>query len=98
MINRAPISSAQALAQASWRPTCAVGHPHYRYEDVWFVDSELGWAVAMGDHPDEVLRTTNGGKSWESLTFGSPETRCRCISFASPARGWIGTFDRGATL
>jgi photosystem II stability/assembly factor-like uncharacterized protein len=73
-----------APATLRWRPTNAplAG----RYDDVWFHDASLGWAVNSNG---EILHTTDGGARWETQTR-LPGVYLRCVAFASPTRGWVG--------
>ncbi len=58
------------------------------YQDVSFVDSELGWVV---NGRGEIHRTTDGGDSW-SLQAIEP-FYLRCVGFADAFNGWVGNLD-----
>src|SRR5215213_2406901 len=77
-----------------WHRTCA--RTAARYDDIWFVDPEIGWAVNSNG---QILNTTDGGASWSPTKL--PEgTRVywRCIGFvATSRRGWAGGFRLGMT-
>ena len=72
-----------------WSPTNA---PRARrYDDLWFVDREVGWAVNSNGL---ILKTADGGASWEQqfqVRAGSRGVWLRCVSFADHQRGWVGT-------
>ena len=52
-----PLPPEQAL---TWRPTTAPVAT--RYDDIWFVTPELGWAVNSNG---QILKTAAGGATWE---------------------------------
>ncbi len=74
----------------TWRPT--VARTARRYDDIWFVTTEVGWAVNSDGH---ILKTTDGGASWEQQFHVTAENGAnvwlRCIGFATENRGWVGT-------
>ncbi|MGV0743831.1 YCF48-related protein [Mycolicibacterium sp. XJ870] len=80
----------------AWRPTTAP--PAQRYDDIWFRDTELGWAV---NSAGQILRTADGGKHWE-VQFQAPvdlsSLWLRSIGFATDTRGWVGTTAGEAQL
>jgi photosystem II stability/assembly factor-like uncharacterized protein len=78
-----------AILQAStngWRPTSAPTASS-RYDDVWFVDAQVGWGVNSNG---QILYTRDGGDSWTEQ-FHDPNVYLRCIAFANASRGWVGT-------
>ena len=74
----------------AWRPTSAPAAR--RYDDIWFVTPDVGWAVNGSVH---ILHTGDGGVSWTEqfhvTADQNAEVWLRCIGFASPSRGWVGT-------
>lgn len=59
-----------------------------RLEDVAFVNVNVGWVV--GD-AGTILRTTDGGKTWEAQLGGDPQSdaeRIRIVHFLDEHRGW----------
>ncbi len=81
-----------------WAPT---GAPmaSSRYDDIWFIDEDTGWAINSNGH---ILHTTDGGDHWvrqfqSPIVDGSP-VYLRCIAFAHPTRGWVGTFSKAHRL
>lgn len=77
----------------AWRPTNAEPAA-FRYDDVWFRNPQLGWAVNSNG---QILRTTDGGAAWEEQ-FHDDSLWLRCIGFASDTRGWMGTLQPGSQL
>jgi len=76
-------------APLTWRATNAPFADQQggkRYDDLWFVTPETGWAV---NSDGKILRTDDGGAGWTEQ-FHDPFTYLRCIGFASPERGWAG--------
>ena len=57
-----------------------------------FASPRQGWAIT----PSEVLRTSDSGRSWESVVFGEEDT-FHSIAFINPEQGWIvgGKFQDG---
>jgi photosystem II stability/assembly factor-like uncharacterized protein len=74
----------------TWRPTTAP--VAQRYDDIWFVTPQLGWAV---NSSGQILRTADGGANWEEqfhvTADDGQDVWLRCIGFASETRGWVGT-------
>lgn len=59
-----------------------------RFEDVAFVNVNVGWVV--GD-AGTILRTTDGGTTWEAQLGGDPQSeaeRIRLVHFLDERRGW----------
>jgi photosystem II stability/assembly factor-like uncharacterized protein len=82
-----PLPPEQGL---TWRPTNAPVAT--RYDDIWFVTPELGWAVNSNG---QILKTVTGGATWEQQFNASPDEGenvwLRCVGFATESRGWVGT-------
>ncbi len=73
----------------TWQPTNAPVAT--RYDDIWFVTPQRGWAVNSNG---QILRTTDGGATWEEQFHVSTEEGdvwLRCVGFATESRGWVGT-------
>lgn len=71
-----------------WRPT-SLPAARSRTDDVFFLDALLGWAV---NSDGKVFKTTDGAQTWvEQQCF--EDSYLRCISFASPDKGWLGTLS-----
>ncbi|MCK1564306.1 hypothetical protein IVB08_10080 [Bradyrhizobium sp. 173] len=88
-----------AEAALKWSPT---GAPlvSQRYDDVWFFNPSVGWAVNSAGH---VLKTTNGGTTWD-IKFRTPilptgrPVYLRCITWADERVGWVGTLTSDLRL
>lgn len=65
-----------------------------RFEDLFFLDENLGWVVNGDGGLD---RTLDGGETWERTVEGVPAF-FRSIGFTSPTRGWVGTLTPGSVL
>jgi photosystem II stability/assembly factor-like uncharacterized protein len=77
--------SAPAAGQLKWRKTNAT--PATRHDDLWFVDETTGWAVNSNG---KIIHTTDGGATWPPQ-LSLPGVYLRCIGFANPSIGWVGT-------
>jgi photosystem II stability/assembly factor-like uncharacterized protein len=77
----------------AWRPTAAP-IASSRTDDIWFVDLLRGWAVNSNG---QILHTEDGFTTWEQQ-FHDPGVYFRCVGFASPQRGWVGTLTSGKRL
>jgi len=64
-----------------------------RYDDISFVNPNLGWAV---NSSGQIFRTTNGGNSWTMQLQIS--AYFRCVKFADSLNGWAGTLDNTQLL
>jgi len=67
--------------------------PTTRFEDVFFLDENQGWVLLF---QGALHRTLDGGASW--LHYDPGYTFLRSITFVSPTRGFIGTFDESHPL
>jgi photosystem II stability/assembly factor-like uncharacterized protein len=78
-------------ANAQWEPLPIQVQP-VRYEDVFFLNNQLGWAVCVDhsyiDIPYTVFKSKDGGDTWEETAF---IPSARCIEFCTPDLGFIGT-------
>jgi photosystem II stability/assembly factor-like uncharacterized protein len=63
-----------------------------KQDDIFFVDAQRGW-VASGPL-GEVLATTDGGATWESVLSGDGAF-FRAVHFTSPSRGFAGNIGAG---
>ncbi|GBD87537.1 Ycf48-like protein precursor [bacterium BMS3Abin03] len=66
----------------------------YDIEDVFFLNRNLGWAVAWkSDAPPfgtYILNTTNGGLTWESSAYRDENIFIQCVLFQDSLTGWMG--------
>ncbi|MBK7867942.1 MAG: hypothetical protein IPJ75_13750 [Ignavibacteriales bacterium] len=55
-----------------------------------FTDPQHGWYVSNTDDTSRVMsRTTDGGKTWESLPFLPPYELIEFLGFSDPQNGWM---------
>ncbi len=83
-----------AQAQPIWRKLPNAPTSSSRFNDVFFVNAQIGWIIQS---QDGVFKTTDGGKSWRSL-YTRPGMSMRSIGFADEARGWLGALPSNTTL
>ena len=80
--------------QPGWSPTSAP-EAGSRYDDIWFISSEVGWAV---NSDGLILHTEDGGATWtqqfRTPTIGTRAVYLRCISFGNGQKGWVGTLTQ----
>jgi len=48
----------------TWQNTSAEPVKDRRYDDIWFHDDDIGWAVNANGL---ILKTVNGGATWSTL-------------------------------
>lgn len=85
-------------------------NPHYRFEDVYFVDDQVGWAVGRRTYTPEhwgqvILATSDGGEHWSvQYEHAPPDSlfsvhRLNAVHFVDRLHGWaVGradTYDPG---
>ena len=88
VLSMAILWSALAHAQGTWFATNIPNSG--RYDDVFFLGPDTGWAV--GGSAGTIYKTTNGGGSW-ILQYNAPEY-LRSIEFANDTLGFAGSLDR----
>ncbi|WP_172277862.1 photosystem II stability/assembly factor-like protein [Chryseobacterium sp. LAM-KRS1] len=63
-----------------------------RYDDVFFLNENLGWAARGGN--GAVFKTTNGGTSWtQQIVSTTPNEYYRNIEFLNENVGFLGTLN-----
>ena len=66
---------------------------------VFFLDRNLGWASAINysttPYGTILLKTTNGGASWQSQPFPIENIFMSCILFTDSLHGWMGAKPNG---
>jgi photosystem II stability/assembly factor-like uncharacterized protein len=77
----------------TWHPTNAP--PQTRYDDIWFITPQVGWAI---NGAGEILHTEDGFKTFTIQKTVPGDTWLRCMGFASPTDGWVGTLSRQRRL
>lgn len=60
-----------------------------RTDDLCFLDADRGWIVNSNGH---ILHTSDGAETWEQQA-AVQGAYLRCVKFANPMRGWVGTLD-----
>jgi len=73
----------------------------WRYEDVYFLNPDTGFAVhyneePFGGLPGYIIKTVDGGTSWIKVVDSS-ESTFRDIGFTDALHGWAGTFEHSNT-
>lgn len=80
----------------SWLQTSTPQHD--RYDDVFFMDADTGWAIApyVGwlNMRGRIEKTTDGGQSWTTVR-DSVGDLLRCVSFFDAQTGFIGNLETG---
>jgi photosystem II stability/assembly factor-like uncharacterized protein len=92
-----------ARAAIAWQSEASARYRDYRWvetnspgassrtDDIWFINSKTGWLVNSNG---QVMRTDNGGDSWEQQLSVPPNADfrpyLRCIGFADAEVGWFG--------
>lgn len=83
------------IAQAQWgnTPSPSVS---YRYDDVFFLNPDLGWAVVYANTSvtGKIIKTTDGAQTWQTVLSGSGAA-FRDIAFTDSLHGWVGTLQSG---
>ncbi len=79
-------------ANLQWFPTNAP-IASSRTDDIWFIDPLVGWAVNSNG---QIIKTTDGGNTWEQQF--QDRIYLRCVGFANPLKGWVGTLTAGKRL
>ncbi|MBL7828460.1 MAG: hypothetical protein JNJ57_17640, partial [Saprospiraceae bacterium] len=62
----------------------------WEVEDIFFVDSEHGWAAA---DDGRILKSTDGGNSWQIKQTGIPYD-IQSLHFVDTLRGWAIGWDK----
>ncbi|MES2131763.1 MAG: YCF48-related protein [Bacteroidota bacterium] len=78
-------------AQTSWLPTNSVSTD--RYDDVFFISPDTGWAVGSIVGLGKIYHTVNGGSTWSIQK--SLNTYARSIEFSDKNNGFAGALSSG---
>lgn len=81
------------MANYVWQATNAPKQT--RHDDIWFIDAATGWAV---NSAGQILTTNNFGENWVEQVQTGPNSYLRCIAFANPNIGWVGSTTRKSRL
>ena len=61
---------------------------------VFFLNRNLGWAASYNSDTSPygtiLMKTTNGGATWQSQPYPVPDLFMTCILFTDPLHGWMG--------
>lgn len=82
----------------TWQPLTSIASnsiaSNQRFDDVYFLNENLGWAANGGD--PKVFKTTDGGVNWTLQTTGSllGSTYFRNIEFLDENIGFLGTLNQ----
>jgi len=83
-------------AQFNWIETSAP--TVNRYDDIWFMDVDTGWAISpytsFFNELGSVVKTTDGGLTWTTV-WDSAGAVFRAMSFLDADLGFIGTLETG---
>lgn len=85
-------SSASLFAQYNWQALPSAPTTPYRFDDIYFLNPKMGWAVEpIGGAitVGKVWQTRDGGFTW-TLGFHNTITYFRCVGFADSLNGWVG--------
>ncbi|MCB0279249.1 MAG: hypothetical protein KDD94_07095 [Calditrichaeota bacterium] len=66
--------------------------------NVVYASIETDESVTGNSEGDAFLKSTDGGKTWERITFYSEHYSSQGIGFISEKIGWMGSFDRHSNL
>lgn len=78
--------SLSSWSQAEWQ-TLNASSQSWRFEDLFFVNEEVGWAV---DGAGLILKTSNGGQSW-TQQMSAPNLYFRSVEFINEDIGFVAT-------
>ena len=74
----------------TWQQSLNVSGTGYNTKSVMFADAANGWAVGVRGL---AVRTTNGGKSWESLNI-STKAELNAVHFFNSSIGYVAGYER----
>ena len=86
-----------AFAQSTWSPlpNIPVSGTFNRYDDVFFLNENLGWAANGADA--SIYKTVDGGENWtlqlSEADLGSPNYYFRNVEFLNEDIGFVGTLN-----
>ncbi len=59
---------------------------------IWFTDAAHGWIIGGSS---TLLRTTDGGETWQPKAAGRPGMNFLDLQFVDPLHGWIAGYENG---
>ncbi len=90
--------SAVAFAQSEigeWRTLPNAPIADLRFEDVFFINSSIGWIVEISR--GKIYKTANGGESWDEVFNAMSDlgyhVGFRAVGFADDQIGWSGNLN-----
>ena len=86
------LTSLYSSAQYDWQALPSAPTTPFRFDDVYFLNPKMGWAVKPIGGPvtlGEIWETRDGGNNWVR-NFDSSQTYYRCVGFKDSLNGWIG--------
>lgn len=89
--------TAAAFSQPAWSPlpNIPISGTFNRYDDVFFLDENLGWAANGSDAT--IYKTVDGGENWilqfSEADLGSPNYYFRNVEFLNENIGFVGTLN-----
>lgn len=81
------------FSQTTWNPTGSMQTD--RYDDIYFVSPDTGWAVGTLSGTGRIFHTTNGGATWQVQR--TINTYMRSIEFADKNIGYAGGLGQSGT-
>jgi photosystem II stability/assembly factor-like uncharacterized protein len=63
-----------------------------RFEDVWFINENTGWVVERHS-ADKILKTIDGGKTWDVKYYSATGNSLRSVAFNNENLGWVGALN-----
>ena len=81
----------KSQAQLGWTALTNPSTITSRYNDVWFVDANTGWAC---NGVGQVFKTSNGGLSWKKQ-IDNNKSHFRSAVFFDSLNGWLGNVGPG---
>lgn len=84
------VTGFSATAQLAWRKLSSIPESLSRYDDVFFLNEELGWAA--DGYGSAVYKTIDGGRNWE-LQATYQEQYLRNIEFLNENIGFLGVLS-----
>ena len=85
-------ASIKVSAQFDWQALPSAPTTEYRFDDVYFLNPQMGWAIQpIGGTTvlGQVWETRNGGATWV-LNHDSALNYYRSVGFADSLTGWVG--------
>jgi photosystem II stability/assembly factor-like uncharacterized protein len=101
---RLDITQGEIARSTDWGNTWTTTYtdPSNGVSDIYFPSNLVGYAITSnqyGNGTGQVLKTTNGGQTWNAVhTFSSPYFAPRCVFFINDTTGFIGGWGEYTTV